>query len=649
MKALLRVLLLTICSLTVSHAQYWNGTDSLYGNEWIQYDQDYVKFKIAADGFYQLDKSLLEAGGVPVDNIEARHLQFWHLGQQIPVVATTDGLMTTQDAFVLYAEQNRGEFDTHLFRDGLDDQLNPEYSLFTDTAAYFITWNTAENGLRMVEVSNPTDNLPPVERFFEDELKMVFSQNYSYLNYCADDRCFLIFSNYDNSEGYAYDPGSHISDYTLNPKHVYTDGDGAYLETRTTNNLTASASRGRLEILVNENQVASRPISSKPSLLQNRAFVEMQEVFEGMEVALKGMNGPDDLHAISLMNLIYPRTFHFENKDIYHLNIEASIIPKHFYFEDFNGGDQMECWNTTTGELIKVESDSVGNYRMRLESDDDARSLIIRNPETSIKTVDKIYPVNFRDYSQLDPNYVIVAHPQLFDDGNGNNWVLEYAQYRASDEGGNFTPVIVPITVLYDQFAYGIPYHPSAVRHFTQWFSKNWSAPQHMFLMGKGVVAYQDRQNENPWQMIPCFGSPGADVLLCSDNLYRPILPVGRIPVLEGSEIETYLEKVKLHEGQYKAPSTFEAREWAKNAVHLSGGNLQIPFEINLIRSELDDMKKDLEDGMIGMTVHTFQKKTSGAVVVSDNQRLTELINDGVSLVTYFGHSGVQLPRFSDN
>ena len=142
MKAILPVLLLTICCLSTSHAQYWNGTDSLYGNEWIQYDQDYVKFKITEDGFYRLNKSILGAGGVPVDNIEARHFQFWHLGLQIPVVATTDGLMTAQDDFVLYAEQNKGEFDTHLFRNGLADQLNPEYSLFTDTAAYFITWNT---------------------------------------------------------------------------------------------------------------------------------------------------------------------------------------------------------------------------------------------------------------------------------------------------------------------------------------------------------------------------------------------------------------------------------------------------------------------------------------------------------------------------
>ena len=128
------LLFLLVLSLGRLQAQYWNGQDSLYGNEWISFDQSYFKFKIGNDGFYRLDRNTLSDYGLPVTTVEARHFQFWHLGEEVSVKSTTDGIMGEKDNFIILAKANDGTFDRHLFVDADRDQLNPDYSLFSDSS-----------------------------------------------------------------------------------------------------------------------------------------------------------------------------------------------------------------------------------------------------------------------------------------------------------------------------------------------------------------------------------------------------------------------------------------------------------------------------------------------------------------------------------
>ena len=48
------------------------------------------------------------------------------------------------------------------------------------------------------------------------------------------------------------------------------------------------------------------------------------------------------------------------------------------------------------------------------------------------------------------------------------DWVQEYADYRASETGGSFKPVIADVDQLYDQFAFGVDRHFIAFRNFLQ-------------------------------------------------------------------------------------------------------------------------------------------------------------------------------------
>ena len=64
-------LLLVILFAFNTHAQMANGTDTLYGNEWLNYNQTYLKIKIAADGIYRISAATLNASGLPLSNSTA--------------------------------------------------------------------------------------------------------------------------------------------------------------------------------------------------------------------------------------------------------------------------------------------------------------------------------------------------------------------------------------------------------------------------------------------------------------------------------------------------------------------------------------------------------------------------------------------------
>ncbi len=64
-----------LCFLfTTARAQMWNGTDTLYGNEWIRYDQSYFKIMVAEDGIYRIPYEALQNSGLPAGGRRPRML-----------------------------------------------------------------------------------------------------------------------------------------------------------------------------------------------------------------------------------------------------------------------------------------------------------------------------------------------------------------------------------------------------------------------------------------------------------------------------------------------------------------------------------------------------------------------------------------------
>ncbi|MCB0819901.1 MAG: hypothetical protein KDC13_04710, partial [Bacteroidetes bacterium] len=122
-----------------------------FGNEWINYDQKYYRFPVYNTGVYRISSaSLLEA--IPALNaVDPRSLQIFARGEEqaILVQGESDGIWDDGDFVEFFGRKNDGWFDASLYSTPESEQSNPYYSLFTDTASYYITWNNDTSNLRM--------------------------------------------------------------------------------------------------------------------------------------------------------------------------------------------------------------------------------------------------------------------------------------------------------------------------------------------------------------------------------------------------------------------------------------------------------------------------------------------------------------------
>jgi hypothetical protein len=145
---------------------------------------------------------------------------------------------------------------------------------------------------------------------------------------------------------------------------------------------------------------------------------------------------------------------------------------------------------------------------------------------------------------------------------------------------------------------------------------------------------------------VPTFGFPGADNLLFSSNTTStPVAAIGRLAASTSEDISIYLDKVKEFESNADNPSTIEDRAWMKRVIHLGGGGSA--SEQLLLKNHLNSMADIIENNTFGGQVNSFFKTSVNTVEISASEQIFDLINTGVSMITFFGHSGTNSFDFS--
>ena len=74
-----------------------------YGNEWINFNQTYYKFKISQDGMYRITYDVLQQSGVPVATVNGSEFQIFGRGQEQPIYVSTNNLFANTDYIEFYA------------------------------------------------------------------------------------------------------------------------------------------------------------------------------------------------------------------------------------------------------------------------------------------------------------------------------------------------------------------------------------------------------------------------------------------------------------------------------------------------------------------------------------------------------------------
>ncbi|MEO8762352.1 MAG: C25 family cysteine peptidase, partial [Bacteroidia bacterium] len=252
--------------------------------------------------------------------------------------------------------------------------------------------------------------------------------------------------------------------------------------------------------------------------------------------------------------------------------------------------------------------------------------------------------VNYLAQGNLDSAFVIISHPKLINAPSVG--VNQYAAFRSSAIGGSYHTLVASINDLYDQFAYGVERNPISIKNFCGYLIANATAtsirpPSNLFLIGKGTHAWECVYQQAATAitaatcLVPSFGNPSSDVLLTeglpgSTIFPEPAISTGRLSAQNDQEVLNYLSKAQLFVAQPADDI------WKKTAIHFIGGNSS--SDQQTFNSYMTYLKNIYEDVQVGGDVFSFYKTSTAPISINTNDSVALLINQGVSLMTFFGH-----------
>jgi hypothetical protein len=626
---------------------YFPPADFSQYMDWVDYNKVYYKVIVNEDGIYRIGFQELVDAGIPI-SINPRRLQMYYHGQEIPirVEGETDGLFDSLDYIEFYGKERDSEHDKLLYPDPTQ-RPTQEYSLYGKNSVYFLTYtlSPSETGLRMQKFYEAnTQNLTPDSYHIQYQ-----TQNFSAraapgplypLSFVSFEGRGCIVSDFENGKGYsgaiirrgigAIQPvaGILIVDYVADSLQNSEFGFGMM-------GFVNLSHRVRFSY-----QIAS---SNTDEFLEERKFknYEIERVSKVVPdslgimrdgriiFAIEDMNQPAGFGVLSYTGgyLKYPQATKMNGEESKRFYLKTNSLGKSF-LEIRNPTPSSRFFDITNPQnVIEIQADSLRNKRaMVVPNTSQSRTIYA---SSTIKTVASITRANFRPITTINADYIILTSKNLREGfGEYPDVAQAYANYRASAEGGNYIPLIVEIDQLFNIFSYG-EVSPLSIRRFANYMLTNGN-PKFLFILGKTIGTLPNDPNAN--NILP-YGFPGSDHMLTAgliNSSLAPALATARLSAKSPKEVIDYLNKVKEHENLEGDQS------WRKRLLHLSGG--YSPSEHASFKRYVEGFADIAKGKYLGAEVKTLSKQTTDFVEFVD---ISKQLNEGVSLITFFGHAGV--------
>ncbi len=632
MRAGFRLLILLIGLPFLGFAQY--------PNDWIRTGQSYYKIPVAARGVYRLTYSDLQTAGLPLNAIDPRRIQIFHRGQEqsIFVQGQADAVFDPTDYVEFYGTGNDGTLDKDLYKPA-SSQPHSYYNLYSDTTAYFLTWQlSAVQGKRVTNFSevNVTNILKEVSH--QQERILVNTNQYSSGNKVDE---VIQYTHFDVGEGWtgtALQGGQSI-DYTLD----------------LVSQSVPAAGNPQLEIVfVGRDQISHMAQiyvganAGSLRLLDTHSFsgFTTEKLTYSILWSDIGANGRFTVRftappagtnrfqfSASYVKILFPQNFDASGviEKAYHLNPNPTNKS---YIEWDNAAGNLRVWDVTDPTAIVSIGTTLTGATLKavVPSTSTTRSLFVFN---SVKT-SSLKRVSFRAINPAQAGYVVISHKSLMQPALGySNPVKAYAAYRASEAGGLYDTLVVTVDQLYNQFNYGET-SPRAIYEFMRYLVESGS-PKYLFLIGKGRdVSSGFHRLVSPAStvlkdLVPSAGFPASDIAYTAGlngTMYEPAVPTGRLSASTPAQVAGYLNKI------IEIETGVTVQPWQKKGLHLSGG-IQ-PNELIAFREYVDGFKTIAEDTLWGGSITTIGKRDPNPVELIN---ISDKVNEGVNLITFFGHS----------
>ncbi len=625
-----------------------------YGNEWINYAQKYYKIKVAKDGIYRVDSITLAKAGVPVASIDPRNFQLFFSGKEQYIYIQESGGVFNRNSYIeFYGQHNDGFLDSALYPNGLSTP-NPYYSLFNDTSTYYLTWNSSSSNHRMSLQNNVAFPANGASYFIAKTVNYGNAEYYGGRRYLIDG---LTASDprYTGAEGwfnYELDMGG-TQTYNLNISNVYTSGPSGIVKTLFAGESDAgNPIDHHIQINASWNvgpYLTDIYLSDTFPVIAEQYFAPANKLTGSVNISFTSTAAglspapPSNITAISYIYAQYPHTPNMGGAGNFMLYVpDTSLGTTYLNLSNVgivNAADTVRFYDLTNHRRIKAVQNTFDTCKVLIPNGGGLKQCYLTSDD-SIYKVSQLVAAGiggtFSDYTPVSRTgvpYIIISSPALGLQFGGA--ASNYAAYRSST---GYNVVLANVEELYDQYAYGIEKNPLAIRHFCDFAIHKWrTPPQYLLLLGKGIHAPLCRpdtaKNGYADQLVPSIGYPSADALLTAgltSNSIKPGLATGRIAATNENEINTYLGKVNTYE-------TMQPEQWQKKVVHFGGG--ADAAEQATILSYLNNYKSIIESPYYGADVYTFLKTTAAPIQLTLADSVAQLINNGVSIMTFFGHA----------
>jgi hypothetical protein len=614
-----------------------------YGNEWIDYSRPHFRITVTSEGIYRISGTALNSVGL--NFIAPQNFRIFRDGQQIPIYVDATG--NTVNFIEFYAYPNDGKNDTRLYRNP-DWQMHDFYSLFSNDAIYYLTFNNSGGNLRLNETPNNLTNLPARENFFMHTERRIFTNDFNPGQPFQISGGTLHNSIFTKGEGF-YGGSSHVFNnstltrtYNLNTPHKFATGPAASVKTVV---VGTSNNQHHYQVVVS-GSVVSTHLFSGYELVKSTSPVPISSINNSTAVTFQSIptSTGTNRNFPSLIEISYPRIFNFDNSTQFAFRLQGNGNRQYLELQNFNDqGTLPVLYDLTNGyRIVGTDAPGAALKRFALPAATGERQLFVRSG-SAINVINTLTQQNFVNFNaiQNQGNYIILSHPTLM----ATPEFQEYVAYRRSMFGGGFSVAVVDVNQLYHQFSYGVDRHPLAVMNFVSFAKDRWSFDvEHIFIIGKGREYKDFRTNNNVREacFVPTFGNPGSDNVLVADvHSSIPKLAVGRLAAINGVNISRYLEKVKQYETELRnfgdPYQKVDNKEFMKQILHFGGGNIGAQQQI--FQNYLNNYKNIIQDTLWGANVYSVFKTSSSPLQNVQSDVLRQRIDKGVSLITFFGHS----------
>lgn len=645
------------------------GLGQTYGNEWINYSQTYYQFPISSSGLKRINYDDLTTVGVPLSSFSHQQIQLFGREQEIPIWIETngDGSFDSGDYILFYAQKNDGWLDSTLYVDP-SKASNPAYSLFNDTIYYFFTWNNQITNLRFTsEDCDDYANYTP-ENYVWKNIEQGYQNAYIE---GATLQSLLSSSFYVDGEGYGKHPVNGVNGYSLNipvsTPNPYTAVDAPDSKFLAKVSTTASA---QVTSFGDPNHHTNWKINGQ-TVYDQTGYGHFQFLADTTYTSSELTNSTTltwsivDLpvatmyESLTYWSFEYPKIPDFNGLNVVDVFVENSGQAK----------SRIDCSNLNITNPIAfsfgsspkiITPFSVGANKTLLvtSNTNDNRSKLYIESLNNAQVISNIQAVNstgsFTNFSNLnfDLSYLLIYHPLIVAGAN------EYKIYRQSIAGGSHNVIMANIEELYLQFGGGVKKHINGLRRFSQMaydLASIGNKPSTLFLLGKGLKTQYSRNNTVYFNqnLIPTFGIPPSDVLITSNlpgtSKWSPLIPTGRLSVNTDADILSYLDKITAHENHQNQNSVYDTpiKDWQKHVIHLIGGtdlNQQLSF-----LTQMENMRNKIEHEKFGGYVHTIKRESDDPIPPTQIDDIMTRIEQGVSIMTYYGHQGLGSAGFEIN